>query len=312
MSSRRLPKLSTLAILALGLVLCTGCDKKARPTGPRLEAARKIYSQARGFEEVKSFGKAVKYYRTTVARAGLILKDAVPGNPDLEGARKLREDAAKAIARVNERMRLSEAAAAAPAEKAPDNRFLTRNLTPPVLAYVPPEPEKSGDPGDPGKGPADSGTKPGESGTTEPGKKIEPGKKEPEKPRTVKVSRVVLKENSKTVLIYWTFTNLSGQVVRIGAPMGYLNNSTGGKLATFRQHFLAKDFQYNAADPIGSKGTAVTPDSVQLGKGDARAIITVGTFTNQSTAKQAGGARIVVRMSDGSEPEHTFNGIERE
>ncbi len=298
-----------MAVLA-GAFLVAGCDEKAPEPGPRFKAAEKAYVDAQQFERIRSLDKAAKFYRSALAHADLLIKDLVPGDELLEQTQKLREDAATGIARVKQQTRREEAAAGAKPEKRRDDRFPAKNLLPPVLAYVPPakETEKTDpakkDPADPGKDPA--GPK------TEPGKQPEPVKKEPEKPKTVRVTRVVLKEDGKTILIYWTFTNLEAKIVRIGAPMGYLHNRTGGQLTSFRQHFLARNFAFNAGDPLSSRGTAVTPDTVQVGKGGSHELITIGVVTTPSVCKQAGGAKIVVRMGDGSEPADTFSGIVRE
>jgi outer membrane biosynthesis protein TonB len=301
--------LSGTLLLVLAAAIFSGCDKKAPAPGPRFEAARKTFTDAKQFEAIRAFEKAAKFYRSALVQADLLIKDLVPGDKFLDQTQKLREDAAAGVARVKEEMRRKEATAAQePAKR--DERFPTRNLLPPVLAHVPPDkvPEKTDpakkDPSDPAKDPA----KP----KTEPKKEPEPVKKKPQKPKTVRITKVILKKDGKSILIYWTFTNLANQNVRIGAPMGHLHNKTGSTLARFRQHFLAKNFEFNAADPLSSRGTGVSPDSVGVGQGGSRELITVGIVTTASVTKQAGGAGIVVRMADGSEPADAFSGIVRE
>jgi hypothetical protein len=302
----------TLALLgALLLILAAGCDQKVQPPKPRMGAAEKSFQDAQAYE-ADNLDKAIRHYKSVITQTDALIRDLVPGDPLLPEAQKLRARAVEAIASASEKRRQKEIEAAAPAPKPQDDRFPTKNLTPPVLAYVPPavkppeDPKK--EPGDPKKEPADPKKEPKDETKKEP--KDEP-KKEPPKPKTVRVTKVELKKDGKTVLIYWTFTNLESKNVRIGAPMGELLNKTGSRLTSFRQHFLAKNFEFNAADPLASRGTAVTPDSVQLGPGGARALVTVG-ITTANVGKQAGGGKVVVRMSDGAEPTDSLQDISRE
>ncbi len=302
--------LATPLILA-ALLLAAGCGKEVPNPAPGVKAAQGILDKAVECEQGRSFDEAKRHYESARTRARELITRLVPGDELLLQARKIHDQAAAGAGRMARLMREQDARAAAAAATAAAGENTVPNLLPPVLAYKPPEPKPEPTPENPEnpKDPKD----PKDPKSTDPGTTPKPPDqeppKEPEKPQPVKVTRVELKKDGKTVLIYWTFTNLTGGAVRLGAPMGYVLNRSGGKLTTFRQHFLAKDFRFNEDDPLASQGTAVTPDSVQLNAGGSRDIITVGTTTQ---GKQAGGGKIVVRMGDGTEPEGALVEIVKE
>jgi hypothetical protein len=300
LSARATPTVLALALAAGGLLLA-GCGQEVPAPGPRLGGAQAALKEAQGFESANSLTEAAGYYRRAKAQAEALIADLVPGDPALVEARKVQTEASAGLARVMEQSRLRQARAAAGggSQGVEVTQYTVKSLLPPVLAYTPPPPE-------PPK-PDPTTPQPGNGETPRPPDGQEPGPEpttpepppEPEKPVPVRISKVLVKSDGKTVLVYWKFTNLSGNTVNIGAPMAYILNKSGSRLTTFRQHFLAENFELNATDPLASRGTAVTPDSVTLQADAVKEIVTVGTTTQ---AKQVGGARVIVRMSDGSDP----------
>jgi hypothetical protein len=285
-----------LTAAALGLLLvAAGCGKDLPNLAPNVAQAEKALAEALELEKGNTMEDARRRFELARQQAEVVLPYLVPGDERLPRMQKVRNEAAAGVARIVEKVRQREIRAVTETAPSGAGRAEAANLLPPVLAYKPPEvaptPHPKNPPADPKNPPAD----PKDPGTT-PKDPVQPPKdpekpkdpeppKEPEKPKDVHVGKVLLKGN-KAVVIYWRFTNLSDGAVRIGAPKGYLLNKSGGQLTTFRQHFLAKDFQLNADDPLASGGTPVTPDSIQLGKGESRDLVTVGTTTQGA---QAGG-----------------------
>jgi hypothetical protein len=184
---------------------------------------------------------------------------------------------------------------------------------PPVAGEQPKQPDQAPPPDGTGQpaAPDGSATGPAAGTPTPPATGETPGTPPAAtgEPQPVQVTKVVLKPDGRTVLIYWKFTNLGAGVVAMGAPMGHLLNVSGGELTSFRQHFLAKDFAFNEADPLSSRGTLVTPESVRVGNGESREMVTIGVTTQ---GRQAGGGKVVVRMADGSEPSGSLLSVTKE
>jgi len=306
--------MSTLRTAALpaalaGLLLAAGCGEQLPSPGPAVGSAEKALADGLSWEKSGTLQDAVRCFGEAIRQADAVMVRLVPGDEHLARAQKVRAEAAAGLGRVTEEMRRRELRGAAGEQAAPARGEERENLLPPVLADQPPVVKPPDPPKDPGTGTTVPGPGPGPGpGETPkpPDQPKEPDKpKEPEKPKDVHVSKVLVKDG-KTVVIYWRFTNLTENAVRLGAPIGHLLNKTGGQVSTFRQHFLANDFKLNAEDPLASRGTVVTPDSVQLGKGESRELVTVGSTTQ---ARQAGGASISVSMGDGTEFKDSLNEV---
>ena len=309
----RKASLSGAGMLALAslLILLAGCGREVKPAN--LEGARKAFADAKTAEQQGQLRNAEQAYVSAFDRASTALAAMVPGDQLLPEAEKLRNEASAQVARIREELRKQEATSVR--RVAMSTPMDVPNLPPPVVmpeVKTPATPPPAGDGG--GQKPPDGASPPatGPEATTPatPATPTATGPatpptpeppKPPEPARPLRITKVVLKDN-KTLLVYWTFSNLADKPIRFGAPAGRATTKGGGKtLIHVRDTFDLKGFELNPDDPLASRGTRRMADSFGLQPGESREMITVGLFTDEAAAGQLGAVTIELRMSEGED-----------
>lgn len=288
-------------------VLAAGCGAEVAPPGPDFQALQKRFQEAEQCMQREDSQHAENCYGEAQRGAEALLARLVPGDKLRPQVEEIRGKCAAALAAIREARRRQAAMDAGASGAAPDDpeRVAAPNLPPPVLAYSPPgaQPPKPPEGAEPTGTGAPSTTPPSPDqpkppeGAKPPEQPKPPAQpKEPAKPQAVRVTSVEM-VNGKTVVIRWTFTNLTGKPVLFGAPIGKLLNSAELPVTTVRHTYLANGFELNADDVLASKGRLANPESFGVNPGESHQLVTVGATT---VGRQVAGAAIEVGMGDGT------------